>query len=257
MLSWLSSALEWLTPYITSTLSILVFIYLLLKTNIGSRVFDSTFKHYFDKKLLELKYEQDRRLADLKLNNDHSIEELRSELSQVTDRGIRSNDKKYQALIASWEGFIDAYYQTLSCIGRLSFRPDLSSLGHDELDDYLEIRIQDSAGRRFIRSASDKNKAFDRVEQAIVQNKAQSAIWDARTIVRKQSVFIPKEIEERFETALSTLNKAWVEQHINYSSQRQISETVSIELVGTSGEELKNGLRDLVRFRVNNVAHAN
>lgn len=203
----LQIALTWLTPYLTSAAVTLGLLYTMLQTGLGSRIFDATFKHYFDRKLANLKYDQDRKLADLKHVYERGVEELRSELSQVTDRGIRSNEREYQALIASWENFIEAYYRTLSCTGRISSRPDLNSLSTDELTEYLESSLKHSSDRRYIKSAQDRNLAFGRVEQATLLNEAQTAIWEARSTLRKQSVFIPKGIDDHFERAFSILHK--------------------------------------------------
>jgi len=66
-------------------------------TKLGEKVLN----HFFD-----------RRLAALKHGQDQKIEGLRASLSRLGDRGVRSNEREYNAIITAWESFIDAQKAT-------------------------------------------------------------------------------------------------------------------------------------------------
>ena len=122
-------------------------------------------------------------------------------------------------------------------------------MGEDELDEYLEGSDIDPSGRRLIKKAEDKKAALDRVQTARILNHAQRLIWEAHNTIRKQSVFIPIEIEEKFVESLLTLNKVWAENYGNV-------DLFNPPLLDETGDFLKNrdqmkaALRDIVRERV-------
>lgn len=101
MLSNISVITDWAAPYVATSISTIFLIFAILQTRIGSKIFDVTFRHYFDRKLTDLKHDQDRKLADIKHVYERDVEELRAELSHFTDRSKLSNEREYQALIAS------------------------------------------------------------------------------------------------------------------------------------------------------------
>ena len=180
---------------------------------------------------------------------ERNVEELRAHLSHFTDRGKHSNEKEYQALIAAWESYVAAYNATCAIGGIWSRHPDLNQMGEDELDEYLEGSDIDPSGRRLIKKAEDKKAALDRVQTARILNHAQRLIWEAHNTIRKQSVFIPIEIEEKFVESLLTLNKVWAENYGNV-------DLFNPPLLDETGDFLKNrdqmkaALRDIVRERV-------
>lgn len=245
----IGSAVAWATPYVGTIFAALAALFAFLQTPFGAKVFDATFKHYFDRKLADLKHDQDRKLADVKHVYERNVEELRADLSHFTDRGKHSNEREYQALIAAWESFVAAYYATLACVGRFSTHPDLNRMDDGELDEYLESCNIEPAGKRFIKKAADRNAALGRVQDARIQNDAQRLIWEARNVIHKQSVFIPFEIESKFEESLSTLQRVWAENHVNFTSRGSIELRESIVLV-ENGDQMKSALRDIVRKRV-------
>ena len=236
-------------PYIGVSVATISLLFILLQTPFGTRVFDSTFRYYFDKKISDLKHLQDRALADVKHVYERNVEELRAELSHFTDRSKHSNEREYQALIAAWESFVAAYYATLACVARMTSHPDFNQMPNTELEDFLNTSDLDAASRQYIRNSTDKNAAYGRVHDVRIQNEAQKAIWQAREIVRKQSVFIPGDIENQFETTLSFLNSVWAENYVNLTARGSVELTNSLELV-SSGDRMRGALRDAVRNRV-------
>ena len=151
MYAYIVSAIEWAAPYLGTILAPLAALYLFMQTPFGAKIFDTTFKQYFDRKLTELKYDQDRKLADVKHIYEKSVEELRAELSHLTDRGKLSNEREYQALIAAWESFVAAYVATFKCLGGYSEHPALDLMTEIELNEYLDNSGIDQLGKQLIK----------------------------------------------------------------------------------------------------------
>lgn len=120
----------------------------------------------------------------------------------------------------------------------------------EALNEFLETSGISAPNREYIEASADRNLAFGRVESRRGQNKAQDAIWIARDTMRKQSVFIPSEIEQKFEEAFNVLHKVWAEQHVNLASRGSLPLDASINLIGKAGEVMRSTLRDVVRKRV-------
>lgn len=250
MYSTMSAITEWGAPYVGTGVTAILLLFAFLQTGPGAKIFDATFRHYFDRKLTDLKHEQDRKLADIRHVYERNIEELRAELSHFTDRSKLSNEREYQALIASWEGFIEAYYSTRACVARFHSFPDLTHMPNVNLDEFLEFRKISTPNRQYIKESDNRNSAYSRVEDSKVQNEAQSAIWAARDAMRKQSVFIPSDIEQKFEEAFNVLQKVWAEQHVRFGWGDATAMGASMDLIGNGGEAMKSALRDVVRKRV-------
>lgn len=133
----INSFLDWAWPYVASSLTGFLGLLAVLQTPFGSKIFDFTFKHYFDRKISSIKHEQDKRLSDIKYHYDRDIENLRASLSYLSDRGKHSNEKEYQALILCWESFVAAYFSTLASVARFTRHPDLNRMDESDLDEFI------------------------------------------------------------------------------------------------------------------------
>jgi hypothetical protein len=63
-------------------------------------------------------YLVDRQLASFKHGLEGQIEQLRARLAHFTDRGVRSNELEYKAIIVAWEHFVVAHMATYNCVIR-------------------------------------------------------------------------------------------------------------------------------------------
>jgi hypothetical protein len=72
-----------------------------------------------------LKHDMETKLAAFRHGLEEQIEALRARLALVGDRGVRSNELEYKAIIAAWEQFADAYVATRNCVVSLIEHLDL------------------------------------------------------------------------------------------------------------------------------------
>jgi hypothetical protein len=250
MIQLLKSTIELTAPFIIWTSSILLVLFSFLQTPFGTKVFDVTFKYYFDQKISFIKHDQDIILTELRHTYEQEIESLKADLSHYMDRSKLSNEREYQAMIATWEVFITAFNLTRACVVSFQSLPDLNNMEERDLENFLDsIKIL-PLDREYIRNSRDKNSAYSRVEANRILNEAQTANWNAREVLIKQSVFIPEFIEKKFDESLSTLRNVWSEQRINFDSRGALPLTASIDFIGEGGDNIKNSLRDIVRSRI-------
>jgi hypothetical protein len=200
----------------------------------------------------------ERKLTAFKHEQSQEIEKLRADLNHLQDRGVRSNEMEYQALVAAWEGFIDAYHATHASIGKLVQRPDLNRMDEAELEEWLENSKLEPDAKKYIKRSTDKINALSRIERSNDLNDCQKAIWEAQKTVRHKGVFIPTYIEQEFDRALAVLRKVWSEQYVNFDDRGSLPLTATLAFLKTEeegGESLRARLRDLVRQRVLHELH--
>jgi hypothetical protein len=148
----------------SAVLTILAFIGL-APTKLGEKFLN----HHLERKLVTLRHDQNRQ-----------IEELRAKLAHLGDRGVRSNEKEFQAIAAAWEHFVDAYAATMLCAIAYSRHPDLRKLSDDETTRYLESSDLSEQQRARVMAASDRNGALASAVEMNQINAAGLAIYTAR-----------------------------------------------------------------------------
>ena len=196
----------------------------------------------------------DRKLAGFKDAQNREIEKLRTELRHIEDRGVRSNEREYQALSLVWDGFIDAYHAT-AAIGGLRSMPDLDNMNDEDFNSWLETADLSEASKRFITKAQNKGRAFSEIQNRKDVYECSRLIWEGRTALRHQGVFIPENIEQQFEAAFAALSKVWAEQHANLQSRGSLPMTEAQKLISGDGETLRQELRNVVRRRLLHELH--
>ena len=190
----------------------------------------------------------DRRLEALKHDQNQKIEELRAGLALMGDRGIRSNEKEFQAISAAWEDFLDAYGATMQCAVAFIQHPDLQRLSEEELNQYLETNDLSDRQREEIMNAPNKNKAFSRLIEIKQINDAGLAIYKARNLIRKQAIFMPDSLLNDFEKMMKRLSAAQIQRSIepHYGAYQQ----KEVEWLIVNGENERASLLAAVRQRI-------
>jgi hypothetical protein len=194
----------------------------------------------------------ERKLTEFKHAQSQEIENLRAELHHLQDRGVRSNELEYQAIIAAWEGFIEAYHSTFGAIGGFRQRPSLKGMSEIEVSEWLETLGISEHDKKYVQEATDKDKALFRVEKSNELFTCQKHIWEAQRIIRQKAVFLPVDIERHFDEALAVLRRVWSENQVNFGTPGSLPLTETIKFLETEEKsgELRTKLRDLVRKRV-------
>ena len=85
------TALGYLGPFAAGTLASFLGFLVVLPSKIGEKLL----AHHFEAKLAAIRHEQGIQPGKLQADLDH-----------LKDRGIRSNEREYQAITNVWEGFV-------------------------------------------------------------------------------------------------------------------------------------------------------
>jgi hypothetical protein len=174
----------------------------------------------------------DRKLEAFRSEQSGKIEKLKEQLSHLTDRGRLSNEREYAATSKAWESYVDAYYATLQSVAALISYPDLGPMSEEDLNEFLRSNEFSERQIADVRNAPDRNRSYTRIMQLRFINKASQALYDAREIIIKQSVFIEKGLQDLFDQNLDRLTLAWAENRTNF---------------GSTGREFHEAQHDLLR----------
>jgi hypothetical protein len=199
---------------------------------------DKIFGHYLE-----------RRLAELRHDHSRQIEKLRAELALVGDRGIRSNEREFQAIAAAWEHFLDAHAATMECAIAFSRYPDFQKLSEVEIKQYVESAELTDRQREAVMTAADKNTTFSRLVEFNQISAAGMAIYNARKLIGRQAIFIPDDLLAAFEAKMMKLSEAQIQRSIepHYGAY---SELKSVEWLVKNGEHERALLLAAVRQHI-------
>jgi hypothetical protein len=198
-------------------------------------------QHTFDAKIAAIKHEQGIELG-----------KLQSELDHLKDRGVRSNEREYQAVSSVWEGFVDAFLATKRSVGQFLSFPDLTKLAVDDVMEFLRGECFTEQHARRVVGADDRNAAYATAIRARRIDLAGDAVMKAINLLQKQCVFVPDALAVQFEKAIAFVSDARVEQYVVQKSPdiRELRVDRSIALVGEEGTQMFGSLRDAVRDRL-------
>jgi molybdopterin-guanine dinucleotide biosynthesis protein len=209
----------------------------LLPTKFGERLLS----HHFDAKIAALKHEQEKELG-----------KLHAELDHLKDRGIRSNEREYDAVSTVWESFVEAFLATKRCVVQFMSFPDLNKLSDDDAGDFLRAEGFTERETERVIISEDRNRAYSNAHRVRMINLAGDAVLKVIELLQKQSAFVPQALAIQFDAAINLLNDARLEQ---YMARRplvagQLKLDRSMSLVGNEGRQTFEQLRDSVRNRL-------
>jgi hypothetical protein len=193
-----------------------------------------------------------RRVEAFKNQLIAETERLKADLANVGDRRTRSNEREFAAIIAVWECFMEAYVHTNIVAMAFSRHPDFTAMSDEDAEDFLKSQDFSEVQRREVMNMhrQDRNRAFVRVVEFRNLGKASRAIFDAHDTLRKQSVFLPKEIEDAFMKRLKLFSEVRAYQEVR-RTDGYIQGIPNAPLIFIETEEkLVEGMKQIIRDRI-------
>jgi hypothetical protein len=195
-------------------------------------------------------YRFDQRLERYKSELEREVENLRAQLSHLSDRGARSNEFEYNAITSAWESYTKAHQATLQCVVLPSEHPNFDQLPAEQLDDYLKTTSFSEAQRKQMREVHNKNEMYSKIERLRAINQAGAAIHEGHQVLANKGIFIPSELEGQFDAALRFCGKAWVVEKMNYSYGHAAGSSKVIDEFLEGERAVRDALKIAVRDRI-------
>ncbi len=125
----------------------------------------------------------DERLATFEHQLDHR-------LAFLTDRGVRLNEREYDALASAWSWIADAYTAAGEVVWQIVQTPAWDKFSDEEMTRGLGRLGFDEAAVARIMNAADRTVAYSREVQTRDINAAYRAVWKAQKILRRSGIFM-------------------------------------------------------------------
>ncbi|WP_407158845.1 hypothetical protein [Bradyrhizobium sp. STM 3557] len=192
----------------------------LLQTAVAAGVAGMGFVVLLPTKLGEkyLGFHFDRKLADLKDQQNQEIEKLKEQLAHFGDRGKRSNEMEFAAIKLVWESFVEAYLATTTCALGYVEHPDFAGMSEAEQEAFIYGSDFPDREKERLRKAADKNKEYVAIVTWQQIARAGREQHQARLLLRKQLIFMPKDLSDRFMEAIGKLTAVFVQRKIGFQS---------------------------------------
>jgi hypothetical protein len=201
LLAHLQDVGEFLLGSVGTASVVLGVVYAGAQTKLGTRIVS----HYFDRKLQAYKHAQDQ-----------EVEGLKARFSHLSDRGVRWNEREYDAISATWEQYVDSYLATLRCLGRFSSYPDLHQLSAEDLGGFLDSTEFSEQQKKQVRDATDKNRMFSKITQHRDIAEAGQRIAATQSYLHKKGIFMPESLKVEFSSAIQVLWDAQIERYVEF-----------------------------------------
>jgi hypothetical protein len=231
----MESLIAWIAQtFASSLLAILAFI-AVRSTAIGERFLN----HHLAKKI-----------ADLEHAHAEKIEALRADLAHLQDRGRRANELEFDAASKIWYAFVDAHMKAQQAILDYISIPDLNKMSAADVATFLESTEFSSQQRKQVLDVEDKVRMYSKVNRLRNINKAGTAIYEGRLLLRTSGIFLSAKVAKAFKDGFEMLSFAQVEQQLDFEGRGIREQPKSAELLGAGGELLLSTLETLVRSTI-------
>jgi hypothetical protein len=192
----------------------------LLQTAVAAGVALTAFVVLLPTKLAEkyLGFHFDQKLEGLKDQQNQQIEKLKEQLAHFSDRGKRSNEMEFAAIKLVWERFVEAYLATTTCALAFVEHPDFTRMSDADKEAFISESDFSERDKDRLRRTADQNKEYVAIVTWQQIARAGREQHEARLLLRKQRIFMPKELSDQFMEAIGKLAAVYVQRKIGSQS---------------------------------------
>jgi hypothetical protein len=123
-------------------------------------------------------------------------------------------------------------------------------MNHDDVADFLSTTEFSELQKKQVAAAHNKKEMYSKVVQLRLIARAGTAIFDARSVVRKQGIFIPKDLEEEFLKALDNFSGAQVQRLMEFDYGRSAAGSDHTGSFFSDGQRMFDEIKVKVRSHV-------
>ncbi len=159
-----------------------------------------------------------KKLADVKDAQNREIEKLKEQLAHFGDRGKRSNEMEFAAIKSVWESFVEAYLATTTCALAPVEYPDFSRMPDADKEAFISDSDISARDKDRLRNASDQNKEYVALINWQQIARAGREQHEARLLLRKQRIFMPKELSDQYMEAIAKLAAVYIQRKLSFQN---------------------------------------
>lgn len=168
---------------------------------------------WFGEKFIEAKFASS--LESFKHEKQKELEQLKFEISKLFDRSTKFHQKEFDILPTAWAMLEDARAHVGGTVAALQQSPDLSGMSENEIRELLSSNaFKDLEIAEIVSNNSPTGALAERLRWrgfTVAEKSAQ----DCSFYIRKNGIFMPKEIQKQFIMAIDLIWQALIEWEIN------------------------------------------
>ena len=183
------------------------------------------------------------------MRNDigRDLDALRTEVAVLR---TRPNNREYEALTVAWEHFSDAAYATRSYMLPTVLPRDLVRLDDREISEFVDALGLTAFDLSYVLKSANRNAACIRVLMIKKIGAAETAIWEARRTIRRQSVFFLPSSPSSSTRRSRCCNRSNPTPKAEYHAGGALKQSTCERLVSANDETQFSELRTAVRDRL-------
>ena len=208
---------------------------------------------YFAFKFLATKWLENKfaeRLEAYKHEQQKELEQLKFQINASFDRLTKLHQHEFQVLPDAWALLINAFVEARAFISSLQSYPDLTSMKPAQFAEFVEACPLATWQKEELKSVPQEDKN-DYYQDKIFWHSCKSAgnlSDECHTFLRKNGIFIEKEIKEQFQTVDQLIREAIV---MRQSIRRYgVQDWEKIEAFSKQGDALLDKLENAVQGRL-------
>jgi len=193
----------------------------------------------FDKEIINFKHEQNK-----------EIEKLKFRINNLFDRATKLNSREFEVIPEAWSLAWEAYRSTTRFLSKIKSYPALDGINEEILESFLEDTPLKEFQKSEIRSATRKTEKY--IEQIYFheRNDNKDNIYKYRDYLKKNGIFIPREIKMKFLELEDILYEASRQHELNHEENIKPRLKDKIDFFHKEGEKILDDLEEIVEKSV-------
>jgi hypothetical protein len=160
----------------------------------------------------------EQKLAQLKDRQTQEIEKLKEQLNHLSDRGKRSNEMEFAAIRLVWESFVEAYLSIATCAMAHVEYPDFLRMSDAEKEAVISGSDLTAEEKDRMRQAGDPNREYVAIRTWQQIDRAGREQYQLRLLIRKQRIFMPKQLSDQFMDAVAKLTSVYIHRRLSFQN---------------------------------------
>lgn len=173
-----------------------IFIVNLLTYSSGAAGIAFLMFRFWGEKWIENKFK--KQLEEDRHTHAKELQDLKKKLDSELNRTLKIQEKEFEVLSEAWEKLKVAENGMRVAVSLARLGIDIDKFSPSELDEFLSKRKFMEVHKLQLKEAKDKSKFYDEIIVRYELSDALVAFHDFLSYIRKNSIFIRPQIEEKF-----------------------------------------------------------
>jgi hypothetical protein len=189
----------------------------------------------FDKRLETFKHEQQKEMA-----------RVRYRIDSYFDRAVRLHQMEFEVLPELWGRLVTAHDTVEHFTAWLQQSPDVDNMNPEHLEVFLDASPLMEWQKKELRQEKFKGSYYAKSIFWNHLNRTKDAYSEFHSYLIKRGIFLPKELQTKFESLRGMMWKTIIEREIAQDPGAKMVDRPEKKRLVTEGEKLKDEIKEIV-----------